>query len=84
MKDFVFNTSLGKMFFAEFGNFVHSCGINGNSDFYDDVFVVMLEEYLSLSADELKQLLLIAYRYDLTVEFRAESNSLIVEFTKTL
>lgn len=82
MKDFVYNTALGKTFFAEFGNFVHSNCINGKSDFYEDVFMVVLEEYLSLSVDEVKQLAIIAYRYDLNVEFRAESNSLIVEFSK--
>lgn len=82
MKDFVYNSALGKMFFAEFGNFVHSSCINGKSDFYEDVFMIVLEEYLSLSTDEIKQLITIAYRYDLTVEFRAESNSLIVEFCR--
>lgn len=82
MKDFVYNTALGKMFFAEFGNFINSNCINGKSDFYEDVFMVVLEEYLSLSADEIKQLTTIAYRYDLNVEFRADSNSLIVEFCK--
>lgn len=82
MKDFVFNTSLGKMFFAEFGNFIHSSGINGKSDFYEDVFMIIFEEYLSLSADDVKQLMTIAYRYDLNLNFRAESDCLIIEFSQ--
>lgn len=81
MKNFVYNTSLGKMFFAEFGNFIQSNGFNGKSDFYDDVFMVMFEEHLSLSNEELSQLNTIAYRYDLLIEFRAESDCLIVEFS---
>lgn len=84
MKDFVYNTTLGKCFFAEFGNFIQSNCINGTSDFYDDVFMVIFEEYSDLSADELKQLTLIAYRYNLAMVIRAESDSLIIEFERTL
>jgi hypothetical protein len=82
MKDFVYNTTLGRMFFAEFGNFVHSNGINGRSDFYDDVFMVMFEEYFTLSNDLIMALCKIAYRFDLLVEFRADNNSVVVEFSK--
>lgn len=81
MKNFVYNTSLGKAFFAEFCNFVKLNGLNGRSDFYDDVFMMMFDVYLSLSNEHISQLNLIAYRYDLLMEFRAESDCLIVEFS---
>ena len=81
MKEFIYNTSVGKMFFAEFGNFIQSNCINGTSHFYEDVFMVMFEEYFVLSDEDIKQLSLIAYNYDLILNFRAESNCLIVEFS---
>lgn len=82
MKDFVFNTALGRRFFAEFCTFAALGNIKGKGDFYEDVYMVMFEENLSLSVDNVKQLIEIAYRYNLNLEFRAESDSLIVEFCK--
>lgn len=81
MKNFVFNTALGKRFFAEFINFVQSNGFDCCYDYYDSIFIVTFEEYLSLSNDALCQLNFLAYRFDLLLEFRAESDCLIVEFS---
>lgn len=81
MKNFIYNTTLGKCFFVDFGNFIQSNGFNGKSDICDDVFMVIFEEYLSLSNEELSQLASIAYDYDLLMEFRADNNCLIVEFS---
>lgn len=82
MKDFIFNTAMGRRFESEILSLAKNKGLVINHDIYEDYFVIIFEQYLELQRNDLISFIVLSEKYDLDLSMRAEYDSLIFEYRK--